>query len=133
VEPHVCRVNLQTADPQAEWVEVANGGVLPVALTGLEITDYTLLQRHVHVIRFPSTTTGSALMLAAGQSAFVFSGIGQNRWDVDENGRSRLFLFAGRQAPVWNNAGDVVYLRRVDGTFVDSVTVGDPPRHPNGH
>jgi hypothetical protein len=27
----------------------------------------------------------------------------------------------------------VAYLRRLDGTFVDSRTVGDPKRHPNGH
>jgi hypothetical protein len=33
----------------------------------------------------------------------------------------------------WNNSGDVAYLRRLDGTFVDSLTVGHPARHPNGH
>ena len=37
------------------------------------------------------------------------------------------------KAPVWNNTGDVVYLRKPDGTFIDTMTVGDPARHPNGH
>jgi hypothetical protein len=41
--------------------------------------------------------------------------------------------FAGKNAPVWNNTGDVAYLRKADGAFVDSMTAGDPPRHPNGH
>ncbi|MGZ4304940.1 MAG: hypothetical protein ACXVSL_08725 [Solirubrobacteraceae bacterium] len=42
-------------------------------------------------------------------------------------------LFAGRSQPVWNNTGDVVYLRQTNGQLIDSMTVGQPKRHPNGH
>jgi hypothetical protein len=72
-------------------------------------------------------------MLGPAQTAFVFSGHGVNRWFTRDDGRQELHLFANRGAPVWNNTGDVAYLRRLDGTFVSSLTVGDPARHPNGH
>jgi len=68
-------------------------------------------------------------MLSPGNSAYVFSGRGENERLDDGD----LLLFAGRSAPIWNNDGDVGYLRRTDGIFVDSRTVGDPKRHPNGH
>jgi hypothetical protein len=133
VEPHVCAISQQGTDDRGEWVSVVNGGTGAVALTGLELTDYTETQQLVHVYRFPKTTTGHSLMLGAGEHTFVFSGKGQNRWHTRDNGKRELWLFAGRSAPVWNNDGDVAYLRRLDGTFVSSLTVGDPPRHPNGH
>jgi hypothetical protein len=133
MEPHVCRVDWQTADPQEEFVEVANGGLFPVVVSGLEITDYTRLQQNVHIYRFPTYTDDSGVDLAAYESAVVFTGVGENRWHADEQGRRWLLLFMGRRAPIWNNQGDVVYLRRSSGQFVDTFTVGDPPRHPNGH
>ena len=38
------------------------------------------------------------------------------------------------QTTCWNNDGDVAYLREVTtGEFVDSMTVGSPARHPDGH
>ena len=126
---HVCAVVPRTSDPRGEYVIVANDGPATVALTGLEITDYTLTQQHVHVFRFPAAADGSDLLLPSRSQAFVFTGHGSNvRLDDGD-----LLLFAGRSAPIWNNDGDVAYLRRLDGTFVDSLTVGDPPRHPNGH
>lgn len=120
-------------DSRGEWVCIANGGQNPVPLTGLELTDYTETQKHVHIIRFPKTTVGGTLMLGPGQSAFIFTGTGTNEWYTRSDGKRELWLFAGRSAPVWNNDGDVAYLRRLDGTFVSSLTVGDPPRHPSGH
>jgi hypothetical protein len=132
-EPHICNVNWQTSDPQQEWVQVANGGLLPVAATGLEITDYTRLQLNTHIYRFPATTENTMLTLGTFESAIVYTGQGQNRWHIDDNGKRWLLLFMGRAAPIWNNTGDVVYLRNPDGTFVDTFTLGDPPRHPNGH
>jgi hypothetical protein len=133
MEPHVCAISQQGTDARGEWVRIANGGTSPVALTGLEITDFTQTQQHVHVFQFPSTTSGAPLVLGAGQNAFVFTGRGRNTWFTRNDGKQELHLFAGRGAPVWNNTGDVAYLRRLDGTFVDSLTVGAPVRHPNGH
>jgi len=133
MEPHICKISQTGTDSRGEWVSVANAGPSPVPLTGLEITDFTRTQQHVHVFRFPPTAAGGKLILSAGQVAFVFTCQGTNIWFTRDDGRQELHLFACRGAPVWNNAGDVAYLRRLDGTFVDSLTVGDPPRHPNGH
>lgn len=133
MEPHVCKISQKGTDARGEWVSVVNGGQTPVALTGLELTDYTKTQQHVHIYRFPKATSGGPLMLGPREHAFVFTGQGTNKRHVSDNGQSELWLFAGRSAPVWNNDGDVAYLRKLDGTFVSSLTVGDPPRHPNGH
>lgn len=129
MEPHVCFVANRSTDSRGEYVEIANGAAVPVALTGLELTDYTTGQRHVHVFHFPSAVGGGALTLGPGSVAYVFSGRGTNQLLGDGS----LLLFAQRSAPIWNNTGDVAYLRRADGTFVDTRTVGDPKRHPNGH
>jgi hypothetical protein len=104
-----------------------------VAVTGLEITDYTRLQLNAHIYRFPRTTQATMLLLGTFESAIVCTGQGDNRWYTDDNGKRWLLLFMARAAPIWNNSGDVVYLRKTDGTFVDTSTLGDPPRHPNGH
>jgi hypothetical protein len=126
---HVCRVVPRTSDSRGEYVVVANDGETAAALTGLELTDYTRTQQHVHVIHFPGATDGGALMLNPGEEAFVFTGSGTNERLADGD----LLLFAGRHTPVWNNDGDVAYLRDSGGRFIDSLTVGAPARHPNGH
>jgi lamin tail-like protein len=133
MEPHVCRISQTGTDGRGEWVSVVNGGQMPVPLTGLELTDYTRTQQHVHIYRFPRAASGGALMLNSRETAFIFTGHGTNERHVYSNGKTELWLFAGRSAPVWNNDGDVAYLRKLDGTFVSSLTVGDPPRHPYGH
>ncbi len=129
MEPHICKVANQSSDPRGEYVEIANGGVDRVAVTGLELTDYTETQQHPHIFRFPSTTEGGVLYLEAGRSAHVFTGSGTDGRDDDEN----LIFFWNRSASVWNQDGDVAYLRHTNGQLVDSMTVGDPQRHPNGH
>jgi hypothetical protein len=126
---HVCNVANRTTDRRGEYVEVANDGDQAVALTGLEITDYTATQQHVHFYHFPRAQGGGSLQLRPGQVAYVFTGSGQNERLADGD----LLLFAGRSAPIWNNDGDVAYLRDSSGRFIDSRTVGDPKRHPNGH
>jgi hypothetical protein len=130
---HICKISQTGTDDRGEWVSVANDGLAAVSLTGLEITDFTKTQQHVHVIHFPATTSNTPLMLGPNQTAFVFTGKGKNTWFTWPNGKQELHLFAGREAPVWNNTGDVAYLRNPNGTFIDTMTVGDPPRHPNGH
>lgn len=129
MEPHICVVANRTNDSRGEYVEIANSGPAAVAVNGLELTDYTATQQHVHVYHFPGAKGGGDLKLERGQSAYVFTGKGDNVRSADGN----LILFAGRSASIWNDDGDVAYLRRLNGTFVDSRTVGDPKRHPNGH
>lgn len=126
---HVCQVARQGADRRGEWVEVANDGLRPVSLTGLKLTDYTATQQHVHIYTFPSARGGANLTLRPGRSAFVFTGTGESKRLSDGD----LLLFAGRRAQIWNDEGDVAYLRNPDGTFVDHLTVGAPKRHPGGH
>jgi hypothetical protein len=126
---HICQIAQRGGDARGEWVSVANDSKEVVGLTGLEITDYTRTQQHVHVYRFPPAQGGAVLTLAPGQTAYVFTGTGKSERLADGD----LLLFAGRGAPVWNNTGDVAYLRRANGNFVDSMTVGHPARHPNGH
>jgi hypothetical protein len=129
VEPHICVVENRATDDRGEYVEVANGGANRVELTGLELTDYTDTQTRPHIYHFPGNTENGTLFLNPGESAFVFTGSGEN--SRGDNGN--LYLFWNRAARVWNDDGDVAYLRRADGTFIDSRTVGDPKRHPNGH
>lgn len=126
---HICQINQRGSDDRGEWVSVANDGGSTAALTGLEITDFTRTQQHVHVYHFPPAQGGEALTLAPRQTAYVFTAAGRNERLADGD----ILLFAGRAAPVWNNTGDVAYLRNLGGEFIDTLTVGSPARHPNGH
>lgn len=121
---HICEINPRGNGQYGEWVLLANDGPAAVRLLGLELTDYTRTQQHVHVLQLPDVT------LPRRAVAYVFTQVGTNSWV--RPGRE-LHLYANRRAPVWNNTGDVAYLRLSDGRFVDSFTVGDPTRHPNGH
>ena len=129
MEPHICLVANRTDDHRGEYVEIGNAGNQHVALTGLELTDYTGTQRRPHIYRFPRTTQQKTLYLPPRRSAYVFTGVGEN--SRSDSGGFLLFWNLGRA--VWNDGGDVAYLRRLDGTFVSTMTVGDPKRHPNGH
>jgi Lamin Tail Domain len=130
---HICEVNRFGSDSRGEYVMVANNGSGNVSLTGLEISDYTATQQRPHVYRFPANTNGSSITLAAREEVYLFTGSGTDQWVTGQNGQRALLLFWGRAASVWNNTGDVAYLRHADGTLIDSMTVGDPKRHPNGH
>jgi hypothetical protein len=90
VEPHVCKISQNGTDDRGEWVSVVDGGRTPVALTGLELTDYTKTQQHVHIYRFPKTKNGTALMLAWGEHAFVFTGKSTNKRHTRDNGKTEL-------------------------------------------
>jgi hypothetical protein len=129
VEPHICSIANRTPDPRGEFVEIANAGAQRVALTGLELTDYTETQRRPHIFRFPPTTNQQTLYLEPRESAYVFSGLGENC----RSDSGSLLLFWGLRHAVWNDDGDVAYLRRSDGTFIDTHIVGHPKRHPGGH
>jgi hypothetical protein len=125
---HICAVVPRTTDRRGEYVELANDGPV-VALTGLKVTDYTASQQHVHIYTVPAAVGGGILTLGRGQVAYIFTGPGKSQRSPNGN----FYLFVGRRAPVWNDAGDVAYLRRPNGTFIDTMTVGHPKRHPNGH
>jgi len=126
---HICQIDQRGSDDRGEWVSVANDGATALLFTGLEITDFTRRQQHVHVYTFPDAQGGVALLLQPGETAYVFTGPGHSERLADGD----LLLFAGRRAPVWNNTGDGAYLRNARGEFIDWMTVGDPARHPNGH
>jgi hypothetical protein len=126
---HICEVVNRTSDRRGEYVHIANDGASPALLTGRELTDFTGTQQHVHVIVFPGANGGGSLYLKSGQSAYVFTTPGTN--GVSRSGD--YLLFAGSRASIWNDDGDVAYLREPNGQFIDSRTVGDPARHPNGH
>jgi hypothetical protein len=126
---HICNVVPRGVDSRGEYVEVANDAWSGVNMTGLLLTDYTATQQRPHIYRFPSMADGSAFMLDPGQSAYVFTGHGSNQLTRQGD----WLLFAGRSNYFWNNSGDVAYLRRPDGTFIDHMTVGEPKRHPGGH
>jgi hypothetical protein len=131
---HICDISRLGTDQRGEWVSVCNDGATAEALTGLEITDFTRTQQQVHVYRFPAAQDGQPLTLAPGGVAYVFTGPGRNDRMRTRDGNDCLLLFAGRDAPIWTNAGDVAYLRHVfNGRYLDLKTVGSPARHPNGH
>ena len=89
------RGRVRPADIRGEIVEVANSAISAVALSGLEITDYTATQQHVHIYRFPVAEGGGDLgFLAPGCSAYVFTGPGQDTRLADGD----LLLFAGYRA-----------------------------------
>ncbi len=126
---HICEVVNRTSDRRGEYVHIANDGPSPALLTGRKLTDYTRTQQHVHVYTFPGAKGGGALHLKSGQSAYVFTSPGMN--SISDQGS--YLLFVGSRASIWNDDGDVAYLREANGQFIDSRTVGDPARHPNGH
>lgn len=126
---HICSLVPRGTDGRGEYVQVANDGSANVTLTGLELTDYTASQQRVHIYTFPPMRDGSMFVLKPKQSVFVFTGKGTNTL----SSQGDWLVFAGRAAPVWNNTGDVAYLRNAKGQFIDTMTVGSPARHPNGH
>lgn len=74
----------------------------------------------------------SPIALNEGERAFVFSASVDEGW-IEAEGHRALVLSMRLKAPIWNNSGDVAYLRNGDGTFIDHMTVGMPARHPGGH
>ena len=120
---HICAVVQRGSGSASEHVEIVNDGDEPVPVTGLELTDCPGEDRHTHVYSFPEGE------LAAGQTAYVYSGEGRSQ-------RTRtgdLILYAGLPGPFWKDDSHVAYLRHPDGKIIDTMRAGRPPRHPNGH
>ncbi len=119
---HICAVVQGGLGSSSEHVEVVNDGAEPVTVTGFELTDCAR-QDHELVYSFPEGE------LAAGQTAYVYSGEGTSH--LTRSGD--LILYAGRKARVWRDESHVAYLRRPDGKIIDTMHAGRPPRHPDGH
>ncbi len=119
---HICAVVQRGASSPGEHVEVVNDGAEPVPVTGLELTDSSG-QHHEHLYTFPEGE------LAAGQTAYVYSGKGKSQ----RTHTGDFILYAGLQAPVFTDESHVAYLRQPDGRIIDTMRAGRPPRHPDGH
>jgi len=120
---HICAVVQRGAgSPSDEHVEIVNDGADPVPVTGLELTS-CFGQHHAHVYSFPEGELG------AGETAYVYSKQGRSQ----RMHTGDLILYAGVQAPVWKDKSRVAYLRHPDGRIIDTMHVGRPPRHPDGH
>lgn len=107
-------------DEDEEWVLLANDGQTTWDIRGWRITDETDQQLRPHIYLFPSSlANGSGWSFAPGEAIYVFSGHGSDVFIAKPSaGRPQFHLHWNRDAMVWNNAGDRVYLRNADGTFV---------------
>ena len=119
---HICAVVQRGASSLSEHVEIVNDGAEPVPVTALELTACAE-QDHKHVYSFPKGELG------AGETAYVYSGTGTSQ----RTHTGDLMLYAGLRAPVWKDESHVAYLRHPDGRIIDTMRVGRPPRHPDGH
>lgn len=130
---HICEIRQGGSDEGGEWVCIVADGPLPVTISRLLLSDFTETQEHAHVYEVPDYSDGSAIVLSPGERVFVFTASVPEGWTETGDGYRALILSMGYEAPIWNNTGDVAYLRNPDGTFIDHMVVGDPARHPGGH
>jgi len=119
---HICAVVQRGSGSPSEYVEVVNDGAEPVPVTGLELTDCSG-EQHEHVYSFPQGE------LAAGETAYVYSGKGKSQ----RTHTGDVILYAGLPAAVWKDESHVAYLRHPDGRIIDTMRAGRPARHPDGH
>jgi Lamin Tail Domain len=102
-----------------QWVRIVNDGAQTrdsVAGRSLTRTDQQL---RPHVYTFTAALAGGqAGSFAPGEAIYVFTGRGPDVFiATPSSGRPQFHLFWNRDAMVWNNSGDRVYLRHPDGTF----------------
>ncbi len=88
-------------NPNGEWIEIANQGNESVQMQG-----YTLKDEANHIYTFAD------FVVAPGRSFRLYSGAGPNNEDE---------LYWGLNGEsVWNNGGDVAFLRDGEGALVDN-------------
>jgi hypothetical protein len=119
---HICAVVQRKSSSRSEYVEIVNDGAESVTVTGLEVTACAG-EQHEHVYTFPQGE------LDAGETAYVYSAEGKSRRTPTND----LLLYAGLPRSVWKDDSYVAYLRHPDGRIIDTMHVGRPPRHPDGH
>lgn len=103
-----------------EWVSIVNEGIQTWDVRGWLLTDETSRQLLPHIYQFPDRlANGHNWSFAPGEIIFVFTGTGNDVFiSRPSAGQPQFQLHWGRNAMVWNNTGDRVYLRNRDGTFV---------------
>ncbi len=92
------------ANLNGEWVEIENMGSQPVQLEGFTLSD-TANNEFI----FPE------VVLAPGERLRVYTGSGTPAPGA---------IYWGSTSPIWNNDGDVAYLRAPDGSLVDVYVYG---------
>jgi hypothetical protein len=107
------------ANENEEWVRIVNDGPSNWDIRGWLVTDETDQQLRPHVYVFPATlAAGQSWTFDPGEAIYLFSGRGQDRFYArPSSGRPQFHFYWNRDAMVWNNAGDRVYVRKPDGTF----------------
>lgn len=107
-------------DENDEWVLLENDGQTTWDIRGWRLSDETDQQLRPHIYHFPTTLAkGQGWSFAPGESIYVFTGRGDDVFIAQPSrGRPQFHLHWNRDAMVWNNSGDRVYLRNADGTFV---------------
>jgi hypothetical protein len=107
-------------DENTEWVLIVNDGTQTWDIRGWRLTDETDQQLRPHIYVLPaSLARDQGWTFAPGEAIYLFTGRGADVFIANpSSGRPQFHLHWNRDAMVWNNAGDRVYLRNVDGTFV---------------
>jgi hypothetical protein len=116
VSVKICLVNENAPgddneNPNGEWVKICNDGNQDVDMSGWRLYDdaYKRGTARDHIFVFPS-----GFILRAGQSVFVYTGIGTNTSTKLYFGRPQ-----GKYAAIWNNTGDCAYLEDDKGNLID--------------
>ena len=107
-------------DLNDEYVVILNDGNQGWELAGWEVTDETPTQRRPHIYKFPKVLAhGRTWTFEPGEAIFVNTGHGEDKFlaTVGEGKRPQFHFFWNRDAFVWNNSGDRVFLRHPNGTF----------------
>ena len=107
-------------DENDEWIRIVNAGSEIWDIRGWRLTDETDQQIRPHIYFFPEILArGQGWSFAPGEAIYVFTGRGDDIFIAEPSlGRPQFHLHWDRDAMVWNNSGDRVYLRNADGTFV---------------
>ncbi len=116
---HNARQGAKSTDD--EWVQINNDGSQQWTIHNWELSDETAQQLRPHIYRFPKTlANGGSWTFDPGETIYVFTARGQDVFIAKPaNGaRPQFHLHWNRDAMVWNNSGDRVYLRSEDGRFL---------------
>lgn len=107
------------SNTREEWIRIANEGPHKWSLSGWLITDETDHQVHPHIYRLPDRLSdGQVWTLDPGEVLYLITGSGSDVFIANPtSGPPQFHFYWNRDAFVWNNAGDRVYLRHPDGSF----------------
>jgi hypothetical protein len=103
-----------------EWILIVNEGTKSWELAGGLITDETDRQRAPHIYQLPRLLSdGQTWRFDPGEALYLMTGPGNDVFIArPRSGRPQFQFHWNRDAFVWNNSGDRVYLRHPDGRFL---------------